>query len=464
MADDTRRPQRRVLTGWGRTAPTGADVVAPIGVDEIGALTAVGGGADGTRGVLARGLGRSYGDAAQNAGGRVLDMTSLTGIGAFDPQAGVLTADAGLSLDTLLRLVVPAGWFPPVSPGTRLVTLGGALAADVHGKNHHVDGSFADAVLGFELATPDGQVRDVSPDGDPDVFWATAGGMGLTGVVRRVTLRLRPITTSRMVVDTERTADLDDLLARMDARDDDYRYSVAWIDLVSRRHRGRAVLTRGDHADLERLSPIARRDPCAYDPAPLASVPPAVPTGLLNHATVRAFNQAWYHRHPVHRVDEVQSIPTFFHPLDGVHHWNRIYGRRGFLQYQFVVPFGAEETLRGIVHDIADARVPSFLAVLKRFGAGNAGHLSFPVAGWTLALDIPAGARGLEAMLTAFDERVAAEGGRVYLAKDSRLAESMVPRMYPRLDEWRTVRDRLDPHGVLTSDMDRRLDLTGHRR
>src|SRR5690606_9901931 len=157
---------------------------------------------------------------------------------AFDPTAGVVTADAGLSLDALMRLVVPAGWFPPVSPGTRLVTLGGALAADVHGKNHHVDGSFADGVLGFELVTPDGQVREVTPDGDPEVFWASAGGMGLTGVIRRVTVQLRAIPTSRMVVDTERTADLDDLLDRMASRDDEYHYSVAWIDLVSRRHRG----------------------------------------------------------------------------------------------------------------------------------------------------------------------------------------------------------------------------------
>ena len=450
-----------MLTGWGRTAPSGADVVAPVGVDEVGALM---GGPDASRGVLARGLGRSYGDAAQNAGGRVLDMTTLTGITAFDAEAGVVTADAGLSLDALMRLVVPTGWFPPVSPGTRLVTLGGALAADVHGKNHHVDGSFADGVLGFELVTPDRQVREVTPDGDPEVFWATAGGMGLTGVVRRMTLRLRPITTSRMVVDTERTADLDDLLARMTARDDDYRYSVAWIDLVSRRHRGRSVLTRGDHAEVGALSPLARREPLAYDPTPLASVPPVVPPGLLNIATVAAFNEAWYRRHPVHRTGEVQSIPAFFHPLDGVHHWNRVYGPRGFLQYQFVVPFGAEETLRSIVHAIADARVPSFLAVLKRFGPGNGGHLSFPMRGWTLALDIPAGVDGLEPLLAGFDEQVAAEGGRVYLAKDSRLAAAMLPTMYPRLDEWRAIRDRLDPHGALTSDMDRRLNLTGHRR
>lgn len=460
MTDRATRAQRRLLSGWGRTSPTGADVVAPIGVDEVGALTA----GDGARGVLARGLGRSYGDAAQNAGGRVLDMTALTGITAFDATAGTVTADAGLSLDTLMRLVVPAGWFPPVSPGTRLVTLGGALAADVHGKNHHVDGSFADGVLGFELVTPDGQVRDVTPDGDPEVFWATAGGMGLTGVIRRVTVQLRAVPSSRMVVDTERARDLDDLLARMAARDDEYRYSVAWIDLVSRRHRGRAVLTRGDHADPDRLTPVARRDPHAYDPRPLASVPPVVPSGLLNIATVAAFNEAWYHRHPVHRTGEVQSIPAFFHPLDGVHHWNRVYGRTGFLQYQFVVPIDADETLRGIVVDIADARVPSFLAVLKRFGPGNAGHLSFPMAGWTLALDIPAGARGLDGLLRGFDERVAAEGGRVYLAKDARLDAAMLPRMYPRLDEWRAVRDRLDPDGVLTSDMDRRLDLTGHRR
>jgi decaprenylphospho-beta-D-ribofuranose 2-oxidase len=447
---------RRLLTGWGRTAPTGADVVAPVGVGHVAGLVA----AAGSRGTLARGLGRSYGDAATNAGGAVLDARPLRGVDDFDPDAGTVTAEAGLSLDELMRLVVPWGWFPLVTPGTRHVTLGGALAADIHGKNHHRDGSFAAGVRWFDLVAPGWRGR-VEP-GD-DAFDATVGGMGLTGVVTRMALDLQPIPTSRMVVDTERTADLDDLLARLEHPHDDHRYSVAWIDLMATGSAlGRGVLTRGEHAPVEALPGHERPARLDFDPRALASAPPWVPGGLLNRLTVRAFNEAWYRMAPEHRTGELQSIPAFFHPLDGVRGWNRVYGPRGFLQYQFVLPPEASELLRQIVADLAAAAVPSFLAVLKRFGPGGSGHLSFPMEGWTLALDIPTGVDGLEQRLRRHDEAIAAAGGRVYLAKDSRLAPDLLPAMYPRLDEWRQVRDRLDPDRVMQSDLDRRLDLTGH--
>ncbi len=445
-----------LLTGWGRTTPTRSQVSAPTGPDAVRKALA---SADPSRGLLARGLGRAYGDAAQNAGGDVLDMTGLAGVHALDVDAATVTVDAGLSLDALLRHLVPLGLFVTVSPGTRYVTVGGAIACDIHGKNHHSEGSFSRSVLAFDLLTADGSVRTVTADSDPDVFWATAGGMGLTGVVLRATLQLLRIETAKVSVDTERASDLDDVMARMDARDDDYRYSVAWIDLLATgATMGRSVLTRGDHTPLEALPEKDRATALRYDPKTLVSAPPIVPPGLLNRLTVRAFNELWFRKAPVFQVGHPESIATFFHPLDMVVGWNRVYGSQGFLQYQFVVPFGEEEALRRIVGELVEHQCPSFLAVLKRFGAGN-GMLSFPVPGWTLALDIPAGMRGLGPLLTRLDERVVAAGGRIYLAKDSRLDPRMVPRMYPDLDRWREVRERLDPHRRFSSDLARRLDL-----
>ncbi|GAA2260482.1 MULTISPECIES: FAD-binding oxidoreductase [Streptomyces] len=442
------------VTGWGRTAPTAAWLIRPRTYEEAAAAVRD----CGARGGIPRGLGRAYGDAAQNAGGSVLDMTALDRVHAIDADGGTVLCDAGVSLHRLMEVLLPLGWFVPVTPGTRYVTVGGAIGADIHGKNHHVSGSFARHVLALELLTADGEIRTVIP-GTP-LFDATAGGMGLTGVILTATIRLQPVETSLMSVDTERASDLDDLMARLAATDHRYRYSVAWVDLLARgAATGRAVLTRGDHAPLDALPARLRRDPLAFRTPRLPATPAILPEGLLNRTTVGLFNELWYRKAPRARTGQLQRISGFFHPLDGVPHWNRVYGRGGFVQYQFVVGYGREDALRRIVRRISERRCPSFLAVLKRFGESDPGWLSFPVPGWTLALDIPAGLPGLGAFLDELDEEVAAAGGRVYLAKDARLRPELLAAMYPRLDDFRELRARLDPSGVFVSDLARRLSL-----
>jgi decaprenylphospho-beta-D-ribofuranose 2-oxidase len=412
------------------------------------------------RSVVARGLARSYGDAAQCAGGIVIDTAALDAVLEADLETGLVRVGGGTSLDALMRGFVPRGWFVPVSPGTRYVTVGGAIAADIHGKNHHRDGSFCSYVTRMSLATPAGRV-EVSPGADPDLFWATAGGMGLTGIVVEATIQLRPVETATMLVDTERAANLEDCMARMAGRDDEYRYSVAWIDcLASGAKLGRAVLTRADHARLADLPGARQRDALVFAPRVLAQVPFTPPSGLVNPVTMAAFNEVWFRKAPRARRGALQSITSYFHPLDMIGAWNRMYGPRGFLQYQFVVPFGAEDALRTVLSRLSEGRVASFLAVLKRFGPADPGPLSFPVPGWTLALDMPAGAPGLGLLLDSLDEMVAAAGGRVYLAKDARLRPDLLGAMYPRLPEWHAVRDRVDPTGTLVSDLGRRLGMT----
>jgi decaprenylphospho-beta-D-ribofuranose 2-oxidase len=409
--------------------------------------------------VIARGLGRSYGDPAQCAGGTVLDLGALDAVGEVDPASGEVTVGAGASFHDVLARTLPAGWFLPVTPGTRQVTLGGALAADVHGKNHHRDGSLAAHVVRATLVTPTG-VHEIAPGSDPELFWATAGGMGLTGVVTEAVLRMVAVETDRMVVDTERFGELDSVMAAMEAGDAAYRYSVAWVDcMATGRHTGRAVLTRGEHArraDLPSSAPPG--GPRAPGP-PRLRVPLQAPPGLLNPWTIAAFNEVWYRAAGRHGRGEVLPLAGFFHPLDGVADWNLLYGRRGFVQYQFAVGPDQGDVVRRAVGLLSTGRVPSFLAVLKRFGPGTPGPLSFPVAGWTLALDLPVGPEALPVVLDRLDAMVAEAGGRVYLAKDSRLSPQTFAAMYPRAPEFQEVRRRVDPDGVLASDLSRRLGL-----
>jgi decaprenylphospho-beta-D-ribofuranose 2-oxidase len=446
----------RTLAGWGRTAPSTARVIVPSSVtDVVEALRE----AD-DRGVIARGLGRAYGDPAQNAGGLVLDMTGLGRIHSIDADAATVDTDAGVSLDTLMRRLLPFGLWLPVLPGTRQVSVGGAIGADIHGKAHHVEGSFCEHVASIDLVTADGEVHTLTPDGpESELFWATAGGMGLTGVIVRATLRLNRVETAYFMVDTDQIDNLDDLMARQSVDDKKYLESVSWFDSTSTGpHLGRGILTRANHATLDDLPRKLRANPLKFDAPQLLTIPNVFPPGMLNKLTARVFNELWYRKSPT-KHGAVQNITMFLHPLDIMGEWNRLYGPHGFLQYQYVIPFGQEDAVKQSVRMIAESGHVSALNVLKRFGAGNQGPLSFPSPGWTLAVDMPA-KRGLGELCADLDKLVLDAGGRLYLAKESRTTAEALHQMYPRIDEWRKIRAAVDPNGIFVSDMARRLRLT----
>jgi decaprenylphospho-beta-D-ribofuranose 2-oxidase len=455
MSADYRRTS---LAGWGRTNPSTA-LTAEVVPSELAEHLKDSSG----RGVLVRGLGRSYGDAAQNAGGRVLTLANRAAEAVLDEARHTVTVGAGVSLDELMRLIVPRGFFVPVTPGTRYVTVGGAIASDIHGKNHHVEGSFGNHIERMSLMTASGDIVECAPATNQDLFWATIGGMGLTGVVLDATFRLIPIETSRCIVDTVRCRDFDQLITEMSTGDEDARYSVSWVDLLaSGKNFGRSVLWRGDHARVTDLDSKSASDPLGYSPRHLVTVPPVVPgRGFVNALTSRVFNELWFRKEPTRQSGQIKTIPSYFHPLDSVGAWNRLYGRGGFVQYQFVVPFGAEEVFRRIIERIVASRLASPLVVLKRFGAANEAPLSFPMPGWTLTVDMPADADGLAPLSHSLDELVLSAGGRHYFAKDAHTSAAVVRAGYPRLDEWKATREKWDPQGVFVSDLARRLELVG---
>lgn len=444
------------LTGWGRVAPTTATLAEPPAAEAAASFLRDAGPGS----VIPRGLGRSYNNAAQCAGGTVVSTARLNRILSLDPATGVVVAEAGVSLEDLMVAGLPHGWFVPVSPGTRQVTVGGAIAADVHGKNHHTAGSFATHVLGFDIILPNGLTRTTTPTADSPLFWATAGGMGLTGLITQATIQLKRVETSRCKVDTVRTKDIDETMAILAEHDGRYGYTVAWSDSTARgRGLGRSVITSGDFAALSDLQGADREQPLAFNPRARLGMPDIFPPGLLNRYSIQLFDEAYYRKAPRLREGEIQTIGQFFHPLDAIRNWNRVYGPSGFRQYQYVMPFTAEEAVRKSFEMVSAAHAPSFVTVLKRFGPGDPGLLSFPEAGWTLALDFPARTPGLAALLDDLDRLVVDSGGRVYLAKDSRVAPGMFEQMYPRLEEFRKVRAEIDPHGTFSSDLSRRLGI-----
>jgi len=442
---------KEVIGGWGRTPLVMTSVVRPdrTQLSEFVSRTSR---------LIPRGSGRGYGDCAVSADGVTVVSDLFKTIGNI--QDGHIVVDAGVEIAELLKQIVPQGWFVPVTPGTKYVTIGGAIAADIHGKNHHRDGSFGEYVDWIEIQLADGTVVTVSPHDGEDIFWATIGGMGLTGFVLRASIRLIPISTSRIQVSTTRHNNLEDLMTAMRKRDQTHRYTVAWVDtLATGRRLGRSVLWAGDHADKSILKGRHARDPLQFEPHQRINVPKKLKINFVKPASVRVFNEFWFRRTPSRPSTSVQSIDQFFYPLDGVGNWNRLYGRHGFVQYQFSVPDGQSELIQRFLDLLSVHRVPAFLSVLKRFGKESGGWMSFPSPGWTLAVDIPTNAKGIGPLLDGFDEEVADAAGRVYFAKDSRLRRSVVSTMYPRLSQFQELRRMIDPEGRYSSHLSRRLGL-----
>ena len=448
--------ETKSLWGWGRTAPTVAQVLSTPDVEAIAKAVAHAG----KRGVIARGLGRSYGDNAQNGGGLVVDMTALDKIHTIDADTGLVDVDAGVSLDKLMRAALPMGLWVPVLPGTRQVTIGGAIACDIHGKNHHSAGSFGDHVRSMDLLTADGEVRRITPDGDDsDLFWATVAGNGLTGIILRATVAMTPTETAYFIADGDVTRTLDETIAfHSDGTESNYTYSSAWFDAISAPPKlGRAAISRGSLATLDQLPAKLQRNPLKFDAPQLLTFPDIFPNGLANKYTFGPIGELWYRKSGTYR-GKVQNLTQFYHPLDMFGEWNRAYGSDGFSQYQFVVPTDAVAEFKAILVDIQRSGFYSFLNVFKLFGPGNQAPLSFPIPGWNVCVDFPI-KPGLNEVLNGLDKRVLEFGGRLYTAKDSRTTAETFHAMYPRIDEWIALRRKVDPDGVFASDMARRLEL-----
>ena len=462
------------LNGWGRTAPTTAEVLSTPDLDIIvDAVRQVAEQNDSKpdylkRGVIARGMGRSYGDPAQNAGGLVIDMQPLNKIHSIDPDSAIVDVDGGVTLDQLMKAALPYGLWVPVLPGTRQVTIGGAIGPDIHGKNHHSAGSFGDHVVSMELLVADGRILHLEPEGtaeDPqgDLFWATVGGMGLTGIIVRARIRMTKTETAYFIADTDRTNNLEETVAfHSDGSEHNYTYSSAWFDVISPEPKlGRSTISRGSLAtlaQLEELAPKLAKDPLKFNAPQLMKVPDIFPSWTLNKLTLSAVGVAYYAMGAPAK-NQVKNLTQFYQPLDLIGEWNRGYGSKGFLQYQFVVPTEAVEPFKDIIRDMQKSGHYSALNVFKLFGPGNRAPLSYPMPGWNVCVDFPI-RPGLGAFLDDLDKRVMEFGGRLYLAKESRTSAENFHAMYPGMEGWLKTRNEIDPTGVFASDMSRRLELS----
>lgn len=409
-----------------------------------------------SNGVIARGNGRCYGDAS--LAGQTISTLKYDKILSFDEAKGIFECQSGITLDQVLKVIVPKGWFLPVTPGTKFITVGGAVASDVHGKNHHVDGSFSAHVLEMDVITGAGETITCSQTKIPDLFWATCGGMGLTGVITRVAFDLKKIETAYIKQKQVKAENLEELLQLFE-KYNHYTYSVAWIDCLKKGSDfGRSILILGEHATTEELPEDKRKAPLRLPKKKQITFPFNLPSLTLNSFTVRAFNFLYYGKNFKKELASVVSYEPFFYPLDAILHWNRGYGKKGFVQYQFVLPLESKQGLIQILKKISDAGLGSFLAVLKVFGKQD-DLISFPMEGYTLALDFPV-RDGLFNFLDELDEIVLQYGGRLYLSKDARMKPEIFWRSYPRATEFLDIVKRYNPNFKMDSLQARRLHIT----
>jgi FAD/FMN-containing dehydrogenase len=440
------------ISGWGRYPRGRARVLRPERIKEAVPTP------EGP--MIARGQGRSYGNAAMSTGGSVMLTERLNRFLGFDESSGVLRAEAGATIAEVLETFVPRGWFPAVTPGTKFVSLGGCVAADVHGKNHHRVGTLGNHVVEIELVLANGERRRCSPQQESELFWATVGGMGLTGIITEVSLKLIPIETAYVVVQTHLARNLEESLALFEEEESDDEYSVAWLDCAARGASfGRSVLTRGRHARISDL-PSGTHQPLEPKPSPQRNLPFDFPGWFLKPWSVSLFNRLYYSAQSRRKKSFVTTCESFFYPLDRLGNWNRMYGKRGFVQYQCVVPSAqARKGLQLVLEEVARSGRGSFLTVLKRLGGEGHGLLSFPVEGYTLTLDLPVSDPGLFPFLDRLDEMVVDHGGRVYLAKDTRLKAETFRTMYPRFGEWQRIKSAIDRGNRFDSDLARMLAM-----
>lgn len=428
------------ITDWGKFPEIQAEVFEPASPQTFVP--------DFSEPLIARGLGRCYGDSA--LGKRIVSTLKWNKFLAFEPETGKLTCESGVSFDQIIRTFLPRGFFLPVTPGTKFITVGGAIASDIHGKNHHSEGTFSRHVESLDLLTADGSVKTCSRSENADIFWATCGGMGLTGIIVRATFFLKRVESAYIRQKSIKARNLDHILDLFDEHDS-YTYSVSWIDCLQRgKNMGRSLLYLGEHAAADELNPSAARNPFRLHGEPRLSVPFDFPSFALNTFSVKAFNFLYYHKAPRGEHDSVIHYDPYFYPLDSVMHWNRIYGKRGFTQYQFVIPKeGGREGMKRILGRIADSGQGSFLAVLKVFGNEKPRYLLFPAEGYTLALDFPINQK-VFALLDELDREVTDLGGKIYLTKDARLKPEMFSRMYDTLSFSR-LREQTKSAGVFES-------------
>lgn len=443
------------LAGWGRfPVVEAAQVSRPERIQEVvDALNSRDGHA-----IIAHGLGRSYGDAALLKDGRVILTRRLDRMLRFDDDTGWLRVESGVSLKEIIETFLPRGWFPPVVPGTQFVTVGGALGCNIHGKSHREYGCFGDHVRRVELLTATGDIVLCDRENEPELFWATVGGMGLTGFILSLEMQLIEVPGPAIEMETVRVEDLDQFFA-VSEEETDLPLSMGWIDCVKTgAHMGRGIYMRGRHADAG-----ARIEPNAVDR--FTEMVGQVVDGRdlesnlwVNQLTMRLFNEAYFRKEPRGRKRQIANYVPFYFPLDAVPNWNFLYGKRGFLQYQLVVT--SEDAVRACLDEISRSGYASFLAVIKKFGDRDHGGLSFPMGGTTLALDFPNVGDELFRLFERLDAIVLEDRGRVYLGKDARLPKSVFRAMYPEWERWKAVRDTWDPDGVFKSELSRRLGLT----